>query len=207
MTARLADRTPARQLTLAAGVALVLVAGVFAAGCGGGSTTNITVVSPNAITSTPTIGTYRVPSGSMEPTFAIGQRVTVAPLGSTPQVGGVVVFHPPGNAEQEVCGAPREAGAACSQAEPNESSVMFIKRIVGGPGDTISIINGHVIRNGKPVPESYIRPCVGAAECNFPTPIKGPAGQWFVLGDNRGESDDSRFWGPVPTAWIVGAVK
>ena len=41
-------------------------------------------------------------------------------------------------------------------------------------------------------------------ECNFPTPIKIPAGHWFMMGDNRGESDDSRFWGPVPTGWIIG---
>ena len=43
-------------------------------------------------------------------------------------------------------------------------------------------------------------------ECNFPTPITIPAGEWFVIGDNRGESDDSRFWGPVPTSWIVGTI-
>ena len=62
-----------------------------------------------------------------------------------------------------------------------------------------------MIRNGKPEKDSYIRPCAGAAECNFPTPIKIPAGHWFMMGDNRGESDDSRFWGPVPKGWIVGA--
>jgi signal peptidase I len=46
-----------------------------------------------------------------------------------------------------------------------------------------------------------------AAECNFPTPIKIPTGDWFMLGDNRSESDDSRFWGPVPASWIVGVVR
>jgi signal peptidase I len=54
--------------------------------------------------------------------------------------------------------------------------------------------------------DSYIRPCSGVSECNFPVPITIPAGDWFLLGDNRGESDDSRFWGPVPTSWIVGVV-
>ena len=39
------------------------------------------------------------------------------------------------------------------------------------------------------------------------TPIKIPAGEWFMMGDNRGESDDSRFWGPVPTSWITGVVR
>jgi signal peptidase I len=61
-----------------------------------------------------------------------------------------------------------------------------------------------VIRNGKREPDRYTRACTGAAECNFPTPIKIPAGHWFMMGDNRGESDDSRFWGSVPTGWIVG---
>jgi signal peptidase I len=81
---------------------------------------------------------------------------------------------------------------------------LFIKRIVAGPGDVISISEGHVIRNGRREPDSFIRGCGGAAECNFPTPIKIASGHWFLLGDNRGESDDSRFWGPVPTSWITG---
>jgi signal peptidase I len=41
-------------------------------------------------------------------------------------------------------------------------------------------------------------------QCSFPTPIKVPPGHWFMMGDNRGESDDSRFWGPVPRSWIIG---
>jgi signal peptidase I len=88
--------------------------------------------------------------------------------------------------------------------------VNFIKRVVAGPGDEIYIKEGHVFRKpaGKrefsPEKDSYIRPCAGISECNFPTPIKVPAGHWFMMGDNRGESDDSRFWGPVPTGWIIG---
>ena len=42
------------------------------------------------------------------------------------------------------------------------------------------------------------------ADCNYPTPIKIPAGHYFMMGDNRDFSDDSRFWGPVPRAWIIG---
>ena len=82
----------------------------------------------------------------------------------------------------------------------------FIKRIVAGPGDTLSIVEGHAIVNGKREADSYIKPCAvpSAPICNFPKPIKVPPGHWFMMGDNRGESDDSRFWGPVPTSWIVG---
>jgi signal peptidase I len=153
---------------------------------------------------------YRIPSGSMEPTLAVGQRVLVDRIGQhfgKPHVGEIAVFHPPEGAQQEACGlqvriAP--GGAACSEPVPKEAGVNFIKRIVGGPGDTIRVVEGHVIRNGKREADSYIRPCPGVSECNFPVPIKIPAGHWFMMGDNRGESDDSRFWGPVPTGWIIG---
>jgi signal peptidase I len=150
---------------------------------------------------------YRIPSGSMEPTLAIGQRVLVDRIGmhfGDPHVGEIVVFNPPLNATNEVCGIPRASGAACSLPEDKRSSTYFIKRIVGGPGDVISIVEGHVIRNGKREPDHYTRPCAGVSECNFATQIKIPPGHWFMMGDNRGESDDSRFWGPVPTGWIVG---
>lgn len=154
---------------------------------------------------------YRIPSGSMEPTLEVGQRVLVNRLGmhfNGPHVGEIVVFHPPKDAEQQVCGpAPHmvtPGGAACSTPEPLEGNVNFIKRIVAGPGDRLYIKEGHAYRNGKRESDSYIAPCENNAECNFPTPITVPAGHWFMMGDNRGESDDSRFWGPVPTSWIIG---
>ena len=154
---------------------------------------------------------YRIPSGSMEPTLKVGQRVLVNRIGmhfGAPHVGEIVVFHPPKDAEQQICGpAPHmvtPGGAACDSPELQEASVNFIKRIVAGPGDTLYIKEGHAYVNGKREKDSYINPCEGGSECNFPTPIKIPAGHWFMMGDNRGESDDSRFWGPVPTSWIIG---
>jgi signal peptidase I len=159
---------------------------------------------------------YRIPSGSMEPTLKIGQRVLVDRLGmdfGKPHVGEITVFHPPEGAEQQLCGKARPNGAACSDPVPRQkSSVNFIKRIVAGPGDEIYIRDGHVFRKaagkGQFVAEkdTYIRPCALASnpECSFLVPIKVPAGHWFMMGDNRGESDDSRFWGPVPTSWIIG---
>jgi signal peptidase I len=68
----------------------------------------------------------------------------------------------------------------------------------------LAIRNGHVVLHGKLQKESFIRPCGGGGGCDFPTPIKIPAGHWFMMGDNRGSSDDSRFWGPVPKSWIIG---
>jgi signal peptidase I len=160
---------------------------------------------------------YRIPSGSMEPTLSIGQRVLVNRIGtdfSSPHVGEIAVFHPPRDAQQEICGPSphvvKLGGAACSEPELQKSGVNFIKRVVAGPGDEIYIKEGHVWRKGahdarfEREQDSYIRECGSSPECNFPVPIKIPAGHWFMMGDNRGESDDSRFWGPVPTGWIIG---
>jgi signal peptidase I len=160
---------------------------------------------------------YRIPSGSMEPTLAIGQRVLVNRIGTDfgkPHVGEIAVFHPPEGAEQQQCGPTPHSvtpgGAACSQPLPKEASVNFIKRIVAGPDDEIYVKEGHVYRKAAGASQfvaekdPYIRACGANPECDFTVPIKIPAGHWFMMGDNRGNSDDSRFWGPVPTAWIIG---
>jgi signal peptidase I len=160
---------------------------------------------------------YRIPTGSMEPTLTVGQRVLVNRIGmdfSEPHVGGIYVFHPPEGAEQQECGPTphviKLSGAACSAPVPEKASVNFIKRIVAGPGDEIYVKEGHVFRKAAGTSQfvaeedSYIKACGTNPECNFPTPIKIQAGHWFMMGDNRGDSDDSRYWGPVPTGWIIG---
>jgi signal peptidase I len=155
---------------------------------------------------------YKIPSGSMVPTLAINQRVLVNRLDTSPSLGDIVVFHPPAGATgngNSVC-ENSEQGAghsqACDDSTAAESSQTFIKRVVAGPGDTVAIINGHVYRNGVREKDSYIAPCVtgSPSQCNFATPIKIPPGDDFMMGDNRGKSDDSRFWGPVPQKWIIG---
>jgi signal peptidase I len=148
---------------------------------------------------------YKIPSGSMEPTLSEGQRVLVDRLFDSPHVGQIVVFHPPAGADNGTCGRAHPSSAPCDWPAATQSSQTFIKRIVGGPGDVIRIDNGHVIRNGRREPDSYIRPCaVGQSDCTFQSAIRIPKGMWFMIGDNRGASDDSRFWGPVPRNWIIG---
>jgi len=152
---------------------------------------------------------YRIPSGSMEPTLNIGQRILANRLSTHPGIGDIVVFHPPEGADpaNPVCGDGSQGAGhpqACDQPTAQESSQTFIKRVVGVAGDHLKIINGHVYRNGVREKDAYIAPCDGVGDCNFPKSIVVPPGDYYMMGDNRGESDDSRFWGPVPQKWIIG---
>jgi signal peptidase I len=128
---------------------------------------------------------YRIPSESMEPTLQVGDQVIVNRfshhLGAQPEVGDIVVFHPPG-----------------------ARSETFIKRVVGVAGDRIAVREGHVVRNGRLREEPYARACGGGPECDMPRATTVPNGHVYVMGDNRGESQDSRFWGPVPVSDVIG---
>jgi signal peptidase I len=201
---------------------------------------------------------YQIPSQSMEPTLDVGQRVLVDRVSyhfGNPDVGDIVVFHPPEGAvgDGRECGAPgvtdaREIrrspapalrlaerfnltestvneiragqsiaelddqgiiqlrGEPCPRPVDQEADTNFIKRIVAGPGDRLSIKDGHPVVNGVMANEDFINPCRGGAgtDCNLRKPITIPPNDYFMMGDNRGSSDDSRFWGPVPRDWIIG---
>ena len=155
---------------------------------------------------------YVIPSGSMKPTLQEGQRVLVQRVGyhlGDPQSGDIVVFHPPQGAQDERCGDEGPAddpptGQVCLSTASEEDDENFIKRIVATPGDTLSIRGGHAIVNGKRVEDDFTNPCGVGGRCNFPKEVVIPDDHYFMMGDNRGSSDDSRFWGPVPRDWIIG---
>jgi signal peptidase I len=150
---------------------------------------------------------YRIPSASMEPTLNIGQRVLVNRQSGDVHVGDVVVFNPPSgvdDASASPCAVQEPDGTPCGKATSGKSSQTFIKRVVGLGGDKLTIQAGHVIRNGVREKDPYIAPCADGSGCDLPHAVTVPKGTIYLMGDNRGDSDDSRFWGPLPTGWVIG---
>lgn len=152
---------------------------------------------------------YRIPSASMVPTLEEGQRVLVDRLSShfsSPKDGQIWVFHPPSGADRQIpstmCAVPTGPHEACLHARPGRSSSTYIKRVIGVPGDRISVHLGHVTRNGRPVDEPYAVRCQDE-RCELRT-FTVPADHYFMMGDNRGDSSDSRFWGPVARDEMIG---
>ena len=179
---------------------------------GSGATSRSPAAGASSTGPTPGLVRFRVPSGAMLPTLKLGSVITVdlhAYRTKKPQIGDIVVFHPPRGADPltPVCGAAGEGLGSprpCGVPTRRRSREKFVKRIVGLPGDRISIVNGHVVRNGIREHDPYIVACAGSASCNFRKSVVIPNGDYFLMGDNRGESDDSRFWGPIHTSWILG---
>jgi signal peptidase I len=147
----------------------------------------------------------------MTPTLSEGDTVSVnldAYATASPQVGDIITFNPPLGAERgNECGAPRPPGSVCPTPTPEQSEFLFIKRIAALPGDEVSIAEGAPVVNGERAAEDFIQPCRGFGGCDFPKAVTIPPDHYFVLGDNRAASDDSRFWGPVPAEWIQGKVE
>jgi signal peptidase I len=123
----------------------------------------------------------RVESISMQPTLYPGDYVIVNKLAyrfkGTPNRGDVIVFRYP----------------------PNPEAIPYIKRVIGLPGDQIHIADGKVYVNGQAVVEPYL-----VVTTNRGGDWTVPAGQIFVMGDNRNNSSDSRSWGFVPLENIIG---
>lgn len=201
-------------------MAIAVVGAMCSIGCGAAGSSAVTVGRPDqASQKASQTGAnyasrqeYRVPGGDMEPTLNPDARVTTVKF--KPAVGTIVVAEAPIGATMHRCGthSVKPGGPACDAKPVAKEGLTVIDRIVAGPRDEIYIKDGHVYRKAPGSSafvrehEPYIRPCSSQPECSFPTPITIPNGEWFLMGDNRGEADDSREWGPIPTAWIIGRV-
>lgn len=151
----------------------------------------------------------------------------------TPQRGDILVFKPPVGADRDAgqCGVrdgeeylpgkvynsaslPGGSGGVmvCPRPIDGKSKTNFVKRVVGLPGERLKIVDGHAVINGKPLDEPYINDdgaCEGRigeidGDCNFTAEVTIPKDHYFMMGDNRGASADSRFWGPIPKDYIIG---
>ena len=150
---------------------------------------------------------FRIPSESMIPTLEINQRVLVDRVSyrfSKPDRGDVVVFKPPAGADDNRCAIQHSSESACPRSTSERSKTNFIKRVVGVGGDRLKVIDGHVYINGRRQREPYAQPSSDCSICDLPDEITIPKGQYFMMGDNRGESADSREWGPIPEQWMIG---
>jgi len=135
------------------------------------------------------VESFSIPSGSMSPTLQIGDRITVDKLHSTIHRGDIVVF-------ERV------------PADPQTHDADLVKRVIGLPGETISSSGNTVLINGAALPEPWLPPLVGQCaetSANIP-PTTVPPDHYFVMGDCRGDSFDSRYWGTVPASSIIGKV-
>ena len=150
------------------------------------------------------VQTFRAPGPGMEPGQPQGSRFVVLELDRSPEVGDVVVVRVPAGALDSRCGQRPLRGAMCARSTPELTQTKFVKRVVAVGGDRIAMRDGRLTRNGRPEPDRPLGACTDASGCDFPREVEVPPGHFFLLGDNRGASDDSRFWGPVPREAVVG---
>lgn len=146
------------------------------------------------------IATYSIPSGSMEPTLQIGDRIVVDKLSyhlHGVDRGNIIVFSTP---PEEDCAGPPVAD--------------LVKRVIGLPGETISLSGGDVLIDGHVLPEPWLPasqqnrtyPGPSTEPYALHQPFRIPDGDVYVMGDNRTLSCDSRYWGPISESTIVGKV-
>lgn len=161
---------------------------------------------------------FKIPSGSMEDTLLVGDHLMVDKVSYAPANGWARLLPY----------RPIERGQIIIFRHPDDPGTYLVKRVIGLPGDRIQLRQKQVYRNGQALDESYVLhndPEFNEFRDNFPNFASGlglpawmeqlpsyvhngelvvPAGQYFVMGDNRDLSSDSRYWGFVPRENIVG---
>lgn len=135
------------------------------------------------------IQAFKIPSESMVPTLLIGDRVVVNKLSydfHDLNRGDVIVFKRPPNAVKN------------NADDPDD----LIKRVIGLPGDQLVARDGQLYVNNRQLIEPYLP--AGTMTDNLDTTVTVPAGKVFVMGDNRSNSADSRFIGPIDSELVIG---
>ena len=152
------------------------------------------------------VNPYRIPSSSMEPTLHCARpEVGCEARYSDRVLANRFLYHlrNPRRGEIIVFKTPPEAQIKCG------AGGTFVKRLIGLPGDTVELRlrrgDGYVYINGKPLDEPYIEQARRLATQAF-GPVKVQPGNYFMMGDNRSQSCDSRMWGTVPRANLIGKV-
>jgi signal peptidase I len=148
------------------------------------------------------VNPYRIPSSSMEPTLHCAQPASECEARFSDRVLAnrfIYHFRSPHRGEIVVFKTP----PAAEQCEDGAGGQTFVKRIIGLPGDTVQERRGKILINGQALDEPYIPATERDANSGR---WHVPAGSYFMMGDNRASSCDSRSWGAVPRANLIGPV-
>jgi signal peptidase I len=148
---------------------------------------------------------FKIPTGSMENNLLIGDHLLVNKF----------VFGPTASGVEQSAMPIRDVrrGDVVVFKYPDEPERDFIKRVIGLPGETLELRNKRVYINGQPFDEPYVHFLEPASDTGEVTsfdvrerygPVQVPEGQYFVMGDNRDNSQDSRYWGFLPRHYIKG---
>lgn len=144
---------------------------------------------------------FKIPTGSMEQNLLIGDHLLVNKFVYAPTASAIErVLMPIGEIQR---------GDVLVFKYPEEPERDFIKRVIGLPGETIELRRSRVLINGEPIEEPYL--ALMRPDGRLPPDIRGtygptvvPDGHLFMMGDNRGDSQDSRYWGPLPLGYVKG---
>ena len=148
---------------------------------------------------------FKIPTGSMEPNLLVGDHLIVNKM----------IFAPTATSAERAIMPRREVrrGDTVVFKYPEEPERDFIKRVIGLPGDRLELRSKVLYINDQPLQESYAHYAMPAAADDFGAsgdlresygPVTVPQGQYFMMGDNRDNSEDSRYWGFLPASYVKG---